>query len=589
MSQPTSISPDVCSVWELLVQRVQATPAAEALSWQSGEGIGWRSSWAELKRDAEQVAAALLGSGVRPADLVLVCAPTSPHFWLIELACVRLGVRLAGVEPHASQEQTQATLLITQPALLVGTATSLRRCISETPTVLLDLELPPDRDPSWQAFLARGRGQALPPPPVPSMPATVVFSSGTTGAPKSLCYRQDQLVLASVQLAGLFGAEVGPSRQAIAWLPMAALYQRVLNLVAIQTGTPTHFVSDPLKIVDVFEVVAPTIITGVPRFFEKVYHSVWQNLRRRGPLAVALLRVALQLGSWVAQCRSQGRSPNFLLRRCHAFLDRRVLSRVRRLFGANVRWLVSGSAALPEWLLCFYEALGLPVLEAYGVSENIVPVTANSPREHRRGSVGKPLPANEVRLAADGEVQVRGAGVFSGYAHAETPAYFTNDGFYCTGDLGRFDADGFLYLTGRKAEMFKLSTGRQVSPTRLEALYRQSPVIEQVVVLGLGQAFPVALIKAQAEANSTAKVLQTRVQAELERLGGALPLHERVRHFALLERPLSIERGELTSSLKLRRAEIARRHARTIAEIYDHARDLPDHGQSTHNVAQGFV
>jgi long-chain acyl-CoA synthetase len=332
--------------------------------------------------------------------------------------------------------------------------------------------------------------------------------------------------------------------------------------------------------------VRPTIFVAVPRFYEKFHEGLQLKLGSGTAFGRRLLDRALAAQTRLLQPPTCEGRRTWLRRLEAAALDACVLRRIRSALGGRIRYLITGSAPTAPWLLEFFQAAGLPILEAYGVSENTIPIAANRPEELRFGSVGRPLSGNDVRLADDGEVLVRSAGMFRGYLGAERESRFTADGFYCTGDLGRFDDDGFLYLTGRKAELIKTSTGRRISPVRVETVYRQSPLFEQFVTIGNGRRFLSALIvlNEQAVAGALRKSggsvphrsirssgdsqVAEIVQTELERLGQELPPQERVARFAILPRPLSIEAGELTPTLKLRRAVIEANHQELIDPLY---------------------
>jgi long-chain acyl-CoA synthetase len=252
--------------------------------------------------------------------------------------------------------------------------------------------------------------------------------------------------------------------------------------------------------------------------------------------------------------------------------------------GGDIKWMITGSAAAPTWLLEFYQSIGLLLLEAYGVTENPVPMAANRPEGYRFGSVGKPFAGNDIRIADDGEVLVNGPAMFRGYrGEQRDAAQFTSDGYYRTGDLGRFDADGFLYLTGRVADIIKTSNGRRISPVAVEGVYTQSRYIDQMIVLGNNRPFLVGLVSvntvsvraalgladdASVHERAHADAVVRLIEAEIASLADRLPNYERVRAFRLLPGPLSVERGELTPTLKLRRNQIQTIHADLIDSMY---------------------
>ena len=267
-----------------------------------------------------------------------------------------------------------------------------------------------------------------------------------------------------------------------------------------------------------------------------------------------------------------------------------VLRKLRGVLGHRLRFIITGSAPTPVWLLEYFHRMGVLVLEAYGLSENAVPMAANRPEAFRFGSVGRAFGLNDLRIADDGEILVRGPGVFDGYVGNEVaPAeVFAPGGFYHTGDLGRIDGDGFLFVTGRKSEAFKTSTGRWVAPAEVEAIYKAIPYVEQIVVVGRGRHFPVALLtiderllakclEASGRATSVGPgrldpasmpAIRSQIEADFDAAGSDLAAHERIRRFDFLPAPLTFESGELTPSLKMRRHVIEARHRRLIDHLY---------------------
>jgi long-chain acyl-CoA synthetase len=284
----------------------------------------------------------------------------------------------------------------------------------------------------------------------------------------------------------------------------------------------------------------------------------------------------LRTGAEWGSCVRTGMRPAARLRIRHAILDRLVLRRIRAAMGGEIQWMVTGSAAAPVWLLEFFQSIGLLVLEAYGISENPVPIAANRSDAYRFGSVGRPFRLNQVRLSADGEVLVKGPALFRGYVDEGMPANrVTADGFYRTGDYGRLDSDGFLYLIGRGAEILKTSGGRRIAPTAIEGLYRQSRYIDQIVVVGNERPYLAALVtlnvgsdKPDPERNVVLQDLVGRVVHDVAQLGQRLAPHEQIRAVAVLSAPLTVESGELTAGLKLRRDRIEARYAGLIDALY---------------------
>jgi long-chain acyl-CoA synthetase len=349
-------------------------------------------------------------------------------------------------------------------------------------------------------------------------------------------------------------------------LPLSNLFQRIVNLAAVRQGAATYLLPDPRRVMQVVAHVSPDIFVGVPRFYEKLYDGLRDNIAAAPRLQRSLAGWAWNLGRRVSRQRLERRRLPVALALAHALADRLVLRRIRQLMGDRLHCMVSGSAPMSKHLLEEFHALGWLVLEAYGLSENVLPMAMNRVDAFRFGSVGRPLANNQIVVADDGAVRVRGPGLFSGYLNDKSPLPFDASGFYSTGDLGRLDADGYLWLTGRSGDMIKTSTGRRIAPAAVEAVLRQVPGVEQAVLIGNGRKALVALCSCQTGLDDAATA---RLEAALQRHAGQVNEHERPLVIALIARPFSTEFGELTPNLKLRRAAIEDRHARLIAKLYE--------------------
>lgn len=537
------IASDPGTVHGLFLSRVDTTPDAVACCHRTS--ASWvPTTWRELAAQVRRVAAGFRRAGVAKGDRLAVQGRTSREWLLAELAAYSLGAVVVGIDSHASGGQAKFVLDHSEARFLVADDTkNLERIPSEVRDRLTGVFVPDTRrgnEIRWQFAADDLAADENPTPVSPVDPATLVYTAGTTGTSKGIRYTHRHLLAACDSIMRMW-PELGPGDSTLCWLPMAHQFQRMLNLWAVACGMTMYFVEDPRTVADALRQVRPSFFVAVPRFYEKFA----QGLRAAPDPAAA----------------------------------------AREATGGNIRFMLTGSAPLAPWVGEYLHGLGLLVLEAYGVTENTVPLVANRTDAYRFGSVGRPFPGNELRLAEDGEVLVRGPGLFDGYDKDEQrpPHLFTPDGFYRTGDLGRVDADGFWYLVGRKAEMIKTSTGRRISPTAVEGAYSQGRLLDQVVVFGHGRTHLVALVTLKPAAvvaelgldpSSTGEQLANSpavregIRAEMEHLGRTLPPYEQVRHFDILPAPLSVERGELTPTLKLRRREIAARHADRIERLY---------------------
>jgi long-chain acyl-CoA synthetase len=329
-------------------------------------------------------------------------------------------------------------------------------------------------------------------------------------------------------------------------------------------------------------------MAAAPRIFEKVHNRVVGQVTQAGGAKEALFRWALATGTQVSVLRRQGRSPGPLLAAQHAVADRLVLSKVRGRFGGRMKYFVSGSAALSKEVAEFFHAMGVLILEGYGMTETSAAIFANRPDAFRFGSVGKPLPGMEMRLGEDSELQVRGPAVMRGYHHRddETAKVLDADGWLRTGDVAEVDAEGFVRITDRKKDLIKTSNGKYVAPQAVEIrLKSMCPYLSQVVVHGEGRSYCSALltldrdeIAGWASANGKDGVsyedltrdpqVHAMLQAAVDRLNTGVARHEQVRRFAVLPRDLAVEHGELTPSLKVKRRVVEREFRGTLDELY---------------------
>ena len=415
----------------------------------------------------------------------------------------------------------------------------------------------------------------------PDDTATILFTSGTTGEPKGIAYSHRQMCLTVSALLDAF-VDIREGSRLACWLPLANIFQRMVNICAIGRGAQTFYVENPREIMRWITKIDPRIFIGVPRFYEKLYAGIVDRIAAAPAGTQRVVRWALAAGASRAQARRRGVALGPVARLRGVVADALVLRRIRRVMGRELRYMISGSAPMPRSLLERFDALGFTVLEGYALSENVIPIATNTPGTMKFGTVGKPMRGNEVKIAVDGEVMVRGPGVFAGYYGERAADAVDSDGFLATGDLGEIDPEGFLTLTGRKSEIVKTSTGRRIAPVLVESVLRQVPAVEYAVVFGAGRAAPVALLSVAPSAAAGTQQLQraagadgasplhsacSRLCVELAKALQELPPYQRPRGVVMTTRSLTIESGELTSNLKLRRPTIERTYAAYLGEL----------------------
>ena len=564
-----------------LLERAARSPRATAFHRRIADrwvGETWESVLARVRR----LSGHLIHLGLLPSDRVVIMMPTSIEWEVCHLAALAAGCLVVGVDAHDASDNIRHIVRTVAPRALFVARQEQRQTVAEHMTVpplfsVINGPATEDGCHSLPDLLA------LPETALDSWPlaqtqdlATIIFTSGSTGQPKGVAYTHAQLCLACEAILERFGS-VGEGTRFACWLPLSNLFQRIINLCGMIRGGESYFVDNPTQIIERLPEIRPTLFIGVPRFFEKLHTGIEDNLAKRPVWVRTGVSWARRVGHQFRQHERDGRRPSVLLSITHRLADRLFLSRIRGLMGPDLRFMVSGSAPLPVWLMEDFHALGWLVLEAYGTSENVVPIAINSPAAYRFGSVGHALPQNEVRLADDGELLVRGPGVFGGYYDSPTEeSPLDADGFLHTGDYARRDADGFIWLAGRKSEVFKTSTGRRVAPVPIEARLKQLPYVDYAVVFGRDRPVPVALLcvnptqlpgPPQPDAPLPAGTLK-RITDDLAAVCAGLSGHDRPAGVLVTRETLSITRGELTSNLKLRRAPIEARYLAHLEALY---------------------
>jgi long-chain acyl-CoA synthetase len=420
--------------------------------------------------------------------------------------------------------------------------------------------------------------------------ATIIYTSGTTGEPKGVCLTHASFVsniLSITSALPIFSTDV-----ALSVLPLSHIFERAVFYVFCWNGVSVAYAPSFDVVGEYLREVRPTIMTAVPRLFEKVFHKIVKKGTSEGGWKAKLFNWALRVGQRHAELEDKGEPIPPLLEIQQEVASRLVFSKWREGVGGRLRFFVSGGASLSPALSYAFLGAGVKILQGYGMTETCI-VSANRPEDNRVGSVGLPFPGIEVRTDEEGEILVRGANVMQGYYKKpeETRAVFTEDGWFKTGDVGYFDERGHLFITDRKKELFKLSNGKYVAPQLVESFIKQSQYVSQVVVVGAGRKQPAALIVPDWEAlasalptpqaeEHTSRVAWSKnpdavklIQRDVIEMTAPLHDYERVRRIALLSEEFSIDGGELTPTLKVKRRVIDEKYGGLIDEIYDGTKD----------------
>jgi len=545
----------------------------------------------------------LASLGIRPGDRIALLSENRPEWSIVDLAILSLGAINVPIYTTQAVEQIEYILSDSgakaifisnrrlhkhaQPALAKRAlehliffdsqdAETVEHGISLEAMEQRGRELAQQRPDAFDAYLHSVRPEDL---------ATIIYTSGTTGEPKGVMLTHNNFM--SDVLAIAKGLPIEPTDVALSVLPLSHIFERTGFYVFCYCGVSVYYAASFDQVGENLREVAPTIMTAVPRLFEKVYHRIIKKgMAEKGVKKKIFLR-SLEVGQRYGELKDKGRwiSPQLALKQKLA--SKLVFSKWRAGVGGRLRYFVSGGAPLAPALSYAYLAAGIPILQGYGATETCI-VCANRPGNNQVGSVGIPFEGIELRIAEDGEILIRGENVMRGYyGQPEATATVLKDGWFYTGDVGHMDKEGRLYITDRKKDLFKLSNGKYVAPQLIESLLKESEFVSQVVVVGAGRKQPAALIvpdwenlrEALAEAGEKSAPKDHEalskfppaikiVQRDISNLTAALTDYERIRRVALLANEFTIDGGELTPTLKVKRNVIDERYGDLIDDLY---------------------
>jgi long-chain acyl-CoA synthetase len=418
----------------------------------------------------------------------------------------------------------------------------------------------------------------------PDQLATIIYTSGTTGEPKGVMLTHGNLVANLIASANVLS--VSEEDVALSFLPLSHAFERLVTYVYLLCGVTIIFAESFDTIARDLNLVRPTILTGVPRVYEKLQARIMEKGQSAPGLRSSLFQWAVNVAMASGKAALRGRPPGLLTSLQKPLADRLVFSKIRDGVGGRIRYLISGSAPLPGGLAEFFHGVGLPIVEGYGLTETAPVLTVNPPDAARVGTVGKALPGVELRIADDGEILARGPNIMAGYYNKpEATADVLKDGWFHTGDIGTIDSEGYLSITDRKKDLLVTSGGKKIAPQPIEATLKASPLVSEVVVLGDRRKYAAALIVPdfaalerrlrdlgrpggdRAELITRPDVLAL-YQEVVDSLNRELSQFERIKKIALLPREFSIESGELTPTLKVKRKVVEERFKDAIEGLY---------------------
>jgi len=591
------------SVPGLCLAAVTRHAKADALNYRT-DGKWFNISAETFVQRVKSCALGLAALGIRPGDRIALLSENRPEWSIVDLAILSLGA--INVPIYTTQAIEQIDYILSdsgakaifisnrrlykhaQPALAKramdhliffepGVAETVERGISLDEMEQRGREHAEQRPDAYDAYVQSVRPEDL---------ATIIYTSGTTGEPKGVMLTHNNFMSNVISIGK--GLPIGPTDVALSVLPLSHIFERTGFYVFSYCGVSVYYAASFDQVGENLREVAPTVMTAVPRLFEKVYHRIIKKGMAEKGVKKNIFMRSLEVGQRYGELKDKGRwiSPQLAIKQRLA--SKLVFSKWRAGVGGRLRYFVSGGAPLAPALSYAYLAAGIPILQGYGATETCI-VCANRPGNNQVGSVGIPFEGIELRIADDGEILIKGPNVMRGYyGQPEATAAVLKDGWFYTGDVGHMDKEGRLYITDRKKDLFKLSNGKYVAPQLIESLLKESEFVSQVVVVGAGRKQPAALIvpdwenlnEALAEAGETAAPKDREqlskyapavkiVQRDIANLTSPLADYERIRRVALLPNEFTIEGGELTPTLKVKRNVIDDRYGDLINELYD--------------------
>lgn len=598
------------SVGALFFDRVAIAPAHEAFR-EPKRGGGWESwSWSRSAQRVTDLAAGLLALGLQPEDRVAIASTTRLDWIFADLAVMCSGGATTTVYPSTNAEDkayiisdSGSRFVFAEDAVQLAKLTSQRDSIPGVEKVILldpsgiDLAV---RGDDWVITFEdlAGRGRALltqDPDAVTRATeavtsdhlATLIYTSGTTGRPKGveLTHRNWTYEAAAIEGLGIIRDPL--LKVHFLWLPLSHSFGKVLLCAQLQLGFMSVVDGRIEKIVDNLAEIKPHFMGGAPRIFEKIYARVTSATEAEGGAKAAIFNWSVGIGKQVVELKAAGAKVPFTLSVQHSLAEKLVFSKIKHRLGGNIEFMISGSAALSKDVAQWFLAIGMPVLEGYGLTETSAGSFVSRRDDYRVGTVGMPFPGTEARIADDGEVLIRGAGVMRGYHNLpeQTAEVLIGDGWLATGDIGEIDDTGYLRITDRKKDLVKTSGGKYIAPSLIESRFKAlCPMLGNVIVHANGRHYATALvtldpdvtaefakregIEGGPEAWAVDPQIEKIVRDAMAETNAGLNRWETIKDFTILPADLSVEGGELTPSMKIKRKVVEAKFAHVLQRMY---------------------
>lgn len=557
-------------------------------------------TYGQVADAARRIAAGLLAEGIQPGDRVALLSENRPEWALVDLGCILAGAVVVPIYSSMTSRECAYHLAHSGAVFIFvedeGQLQKIEEARPELPdlkgTVLISPNSDAPRATTLDDFMDehRVRGHLDRVEEIASLAGadttlTIIYTSGTTGPPKGAVLTHGN-ICGTLEIIEKIVPDFEALTHNLSFLPLAHTFERMGgHFLPLYYGRTICYAQNLETMADDFRTVAPVFATGVPRVYEKIYTRILAQVEAASPLKQKLFAWAVGVGRQKSRRLMDKQTLPFGLRLKAAVAHRLVFAKLHRALGGNFRYFVSGGAPLAQEIAEFFHAAGILILEGWGATETSAPATINRPDDYRFGSVGPALPGVEVKVAPDGELMVRGVNVFAGYFRdpEATRRALTDDGFWLSGDIGRQDGDGFFYVTDRKKEIIVTATGKNVPPANLENLIKQRKYVSNCLVHGDRRKYLVALITldpddlAPAVGNGArspeglalqADQVRELVQAQVDAVNAVLAPFEQIKYWHLCPRDFSVESGELTQTLKLKRRVIEANYRAELDAMY---------------------